>query len=299
MRGDLRRVLTPTLEIAYEETGAPDGAPVILLHGFPYDVRAYDGVVAALKGKGFRFLVPYLRGYGPTRILDPNAQRSGQQAGLGSDLLDFMDALHLPPATLVGYDWGGRAACIVAALHSDRVRGLVSGVGYNIQNIARAGQPVSAEEEHRYWYQYYFHSERGRLGLEKNRRDLCRYIWKIWSPNWNFTDAEFEASAGSFDNPDFVEIVAHSYRHRFGYAPGAPVWDSIEKKLAAQPAITVPTIVLHGEADGVDPIGPTPEALKKFSDLRACRIIPIAGHNFPQEAPAPVAAAIEELLIAQ
>lgn len=296
MTGDLRRVQTPTLEIAYEETGSPDGAPVILLHGFPYDVRAYDGVVHALKGKGLRLLVPYLRGYGPTRILDPQAQRSGQQAGLGADLLDFMDALSLPPAVLVGYDWGGRAACIVAALHPERVRGLVSGVGYNIQNIAAAGEPASAEEEHRYWYQYYFHSQRGRLGLEKNRRDICRHIWKIWSPNWTFTDAEFEASARSFDNPDFVEIVVHSYRHRFGYAPGDPAWDAIEARLAAQPDVLVPTIVLHGEADGVDPIGPTPRALRKFTDLRACRIIPIAGHNFPQEAPGPVATAIEELV---
>lgn len=298
MTADLRRVLTPTLEIAYEETGAPDGAPVVLLHGFPYDVRAYDGVVEALKGQGHRLLVPYLRGYGPTRILDPKAMRSGQQAGLGRDLMDFMDALALPPAVLVGYDWGGRAACITAALAPQRVRGLVSGVGYNIQNIAASVKPASAEEEHRYWYQYYFHAERGRQGLEQNRREICRYIWKIWSPNWAFTEAAFEASATSFDNPDFVEMVTHSYRHRFGYAPGDPALDEIEAKLAAQPCITIPTIVMHGDADGVDPIGPKPAALTKFTDLRDVRRIPLAGHNFPQETPAPVARAVIDLAAA-
>ncbi len=296
MSPTLCTVRTPALEIVFEDSGARDGAPVILLHGFPYDVRAYDGVVAGLANDGLRLIVPYLRGYGPTRILDKSAMRSGQQAGLGRDLLDFMDALGIQRATLAGYDWGGRAACIVSALWPERVRALVSGDGYNLQNIAEAGEPAPAEVEHRFWYQYYFHSERGRLGLEKNRRDICRLIWRLWSPNWTFTDAEFEASAASFDNPDFVEIVTHSYRHRFGYAPGDPTLDPIEQALAAQPKIAVPTIILHGAADGVDPPGPSANGAAQFTGPCERRIIPVAGHNFPQEAPEAVVTALRDLL---
>src|SRR5216684_8717919 len=248
--GDLKRIRSGTLEIAYEESGPPNGMPVVLLHGFPYDPRAYDEVVPPLVAAGCRTIVPYLRGYGPTRFLSAETPRSGQQAALAKDLLDLLDALALPDAVLAGYDWGGRAACIVAALWPQRVRGLVSGAGYNIQDIAGSVVPRDPDEEHRLWYQYYFHSERGRAGLRANRRALGRLLWQLWSPNWQFDDATFDRSAPSFDNPDFVDVVIQSYRHRFGYAAGDPALESIERQLVAQPAITVPTIVLHGEADG-------------------------------------------------
>src|SRR5229473_3454144 len=244
-------VRTDVLEIAYQEHGPSDGAPVILLHGFPYDVHAFDEVAAPLAADGCRVLVPYLRGYGPTRFLSAATPRSGEQAALGHDLLQFMDALGINRAALAGYDWGGRAACVAAALRPERVRCLVSCTGYNIQNIATSGEPAPAEQEHRLWYQYYFHTERGRAGLAKNRRDICRLLWKLWSPEWRFDEAIFEKSAVSFDNPDFVDVVIQSYRHRYGYAAGDPALESIERQLVAQPAITVPTIVLHGEADGI------------------------------------------------
>src|SRR5437763_5412741 len=196
----LKRIHTPTLEIAYEESGPAIGTPVVLLHGFPYDPRAYDSVVPPLVTAGCRTIVPYLRGYGPTRFLAAETPRSGQQAALARDLLDLLDALALPSAVLAGYDWGGRAACIVAALWPERVRGLVSGCGYNLQDIPGSVVPADPEQEHRYWYQYYFHSERGRAGLAANRRALCRLLWRLWSPNWRFDEATFERSAASFDN---------------------------------------------------------------------------------------------------
>lgn len=224
----IRTIRTPVLDIAYEEGGPPDGPPVILLHGFPYAPRGYDAVVAILAAAGRRCLVPYLRGYGPTRFLDPATPRSGQQAALGRDLLDFMDALAIPRAVLCGYDWGGRAACIVAALWPERAAGLVTYTGYNIQDIAAAVHPAPPEQECRSWYQYYLHGERGRAGLAAYRRDYARLLWRQWSPDWTFDDATFEASAAAFDNPDFVEVVVHSYRHRYGYAPGDPALEPIE-----------------------------------------------------------------------
>ncbi len=234
------------LEIHYAEMGRASGDPVILLHGFPYDARAYDAVAVDLAKRGYRCLIPYLRGYGPTRFLSPDTMRSGQQAAIGADLLAFMDALSIEAALLGGYDWGGRAACIVAALWPERVRGLVScGQGYNIQDIANAWKPASAIEEARYWYMYYFNTERGRAGLRQNRHDLCRHIWSIWSPTWRFDDATWAKTSPSFDNSDFVEIVLHSYRHRFGGIPGDPAYDDIEARLAAQPNITVSCIVLE------------------------------------------------------
>src|SRR5215831_2101971 len=182
---ELKRIRTDVLEIAYEEHGPGDGAPVILLHGFPYDVRAYDAVAPALAADGCRVLVPYLRGYGPTRFLSAATPRSGEQAALGHDLAELMDALGIPRAALAGYDWGGRAACIVAALWPERVRCLVSGNAYNIQNIATSAAPDDPEQESRFWYQYYFHTERGRAGLTQKRREFCRLIWRLWSPNWH------------------------------------------------------------------------------------------------------------------
>ena len=249
----LKRIRTSTLEIAYEESGPPDGAPVILLHGWPYDPRVYDGMIAKLSAAKCRSIVPYLRGFGPTRFLSAATPRSGQQAALANDLKEFMDALAIKSAALVGYDWGGRAACIVAALWPDRARCLVTGNGYNIQDIPNANKPAAPEQELRYWYQYYFHTERGRAGLTQNRRAFIRLLWQLWSPNWPFDDATFERSAPSWDNPDFVEVTIQSYRHRYGNAPGDPALEPIEKQLAAQPAIPVPTIVLQGDANGVVP----------------------------------------------
>jgi pimeloyl-ACP methyl ester carboxylesterase len=291
-----RRIRTGTLEIAYEESGQADGIPVVLLHGFPYDPRAYDGVVPPLVAAGFRIIVPYLRGYGPTRFLAADTPRSGQQAALARDLLDLLDALGLPNAVLAGYDWGGRAACIVAALWPERVRGLVSGCGYNIQDIAGSHAPQDPAQEHRYWYQYYFHTERGRAGLQENRRGLCRLLWRLWSPNWRFDDAIYERSAASFDNPDFVAVVIQSYRHRFGYAAGDPALESIERRLGAQPPITVPTVVLHGAGDGVHPPEGSEAHARHFTGPYRRLVIPVVGHNLPQEAPAAVVEAVRELL---
>lgn len=292
----LKRARTPTLEIAYEESGPQAGVPVLLMHGFPYDPRCYDEMVPALTAAGYRAIVPYLRGYGATRFLSSSTPRSGQQAALGQDLLDLMDALDLPRAALVGFDWGGRAACIVAALWPQRVRCLVSANGYNIQDIAGSVRPAPPEQEHRLWYQYYFHTERGRAGLAANRRELCKLLWQLWSPNWKFDDATFERSAASFDNPDFVEVVIHSYRHRYGYVPGDPALEGIEQRLAARVPITVPTIVLQGEGDGVATATRNDAQARFFTGPYQRRMIPLIGHDVPQEAPAETAAAVLELL---
>lgn len=292
----IKRVRTPTLDIAYEDHGPPDGFPVLLMHGFPYDPRAYDDVVPPVAAAGYRTIVPYIRGYGLTRFLSLQTPRSGQQAAFGRDLLELMDALQLPRAVLAGYDWGGRAACVVAALWPERVRGLVSATGYNIQDIAVSRRPAAPEQEHRLWYQYYFHSERGRAGLQANRRELCRLLWRLWSPNWTFDDATYERTAASFDNPDFVEVVIHSYRHRFGYAPGDPQLEPLERLLAAQPRITVPTIVLHGGGDGVNLAASSATHARFFTGSYQRRVLPSVGHNVPQEAPAEVAAAVLDLL---
>jgi len=249
----VRTVRTPLLDIAYEESGAANGRPVVLMHGFPDDVHAYDDVAPPLAAAGYRVIVPYLRGYGPTRFLDPATPRSGEQAALGHDLLDLIDALGLKSPILAGYDWGGRAACVVSALWPERVGALVSITGYNIQNIAGANQPQSPAAEHRLWYQWYFHTERGVAGLTANRGPLCRLLWELWSPNYRFDDATYAKTAAAFDNPDFVPVVIQSYRHRYGKAPGDPHYEAVEAQIAAQPKITVPTVVLHGEADGVGP----------------------------------------------
>jgi pimeloyl-ACP methyl ester carboxylesterase len=292
----LHHARTATLDIAYEESGAAGGRPVFLLHGWPYDPRCYDEVVPTLAGAGCRVIVPYLRGFGATRFLLPDTLRSGQQAALGNDLRELMDALAIARAVLAGYDWGGRAACIVAALWPERVHGLVTGNGYNIQDIAGSVKPVAPAQEQRFWYQYYFHTERGRAGLEQNRRALCRYIWSIWSPNWNFDDATFARSAASFDNPDFVAVTIQSYRHRFSYAPGDPVLEPIEQRLAARPKIAVPTIALQGEADGIMPPEGSAKHASFFTGPYERRVLSRIGHNPPQEAPQAVAAAILELI---
>ncbi len=291
-----KNIRTATLDIAYEESGDAGGYPVILLHGWPYDPRDYDNVIPPLAAAGCRIIVPYLRGFGATRFLAAATPRSGQQAALGNDLREFMDALAIARAVLAGYDWGGRAACIVAALWPQRVRGLVTGNSYNIQNIPAAMKPASPEQEHRLWYQYYFHSERGRAGLEANRREFCRLLWTLWSPHWQFDDATFARSAASFDNPDFVAVTIQSYRHRYGYAAGDPALEAIEQRLAAQPKITVPTIALQGEADGVHPPDASAHHAAFFRGPFRRRLLPWIGHNPPQEAPQTVVDAIIELI---
>jgi pimeloyl-ACP methyl ester carboxylesterase len=287
-----KHIRTATLEVAYEESGAPGGDPVFLLHGWPYDPRCYDEVVPPLVVAGCRVIVPYLRGFGPTRFLSDDTPRSGQQAALGNDLRELMDVLGIERAVLAGYDWGGRAACIVSALWPERVRGLVTGDGYNIQDIAASARPLTPAQEHRFWYQYYFNTERGRAGLEANRRALCRFIWQLWSPHWPFDDSTFERSAASFDNPDFVAVTIQSYRHRFGHAPGDPALDAIEQRLAALPQIAVPTIALQGEADGVLPPATSERHQAFFTGPYQRRLLPRIGHNLPQEAPDAVTDAI-------
>ena len=295
MTGSMKTARTATLEIAYEEHGPADGPPVFLMHGFPDDVRAWDGVASPLAARGHRVIVPWLRGYGPTRFLDPATPRSGQQATLGDDLRGLMDALRIDRAHLVGYDWGGRASCVVAALWPQRVVGLVSIGGYNIQNIARANRPASAAQEYRYWYQWYLHTERGRAGFDANRRPICRLLWELWSPNWTFDDATFERTAAAFDNPDFVDVSVQSYRHRYGAAPGDPALEALEERLAAQPRIAAPTVVLHGACDGVSPPEDSAGHARFFTGPYVRRVVPVAGHFLPQEAPEAVLAALAEL----
>jgi pimeloyl-ACP methyl ester carboxylesterase len=281
----IKHIRTATLDIAFEESGAPDAAAAFLLHGWPYDPRCYDEVVPLLVTAGCRVIVPYLRGFGATRFIRDDTPRSGQQAALGNDLRELMDALGVERAVLAGYDWGGRAACIVAALWPERVRGLVTGNGYNIQDIASSTMPVAPPQEHRFWYQYYFHTDRGRAGLQQNRRALTRYIWQIWSPHWAFNDATFERSAVSFANSDFVDVTIHSYRHRFGYVAGDPALEGIEQRLAARPKISVPAIALHGEANGILPPEGSIKHAALFTGRYQRRVLPQIGHNLPQEAP--------------
>jgi pimeloyl-ACP methyl ester carboxylesterase len=291
----VRHVRTASLDVAYEDSGPRGGASVVLVHGWPYDPRCYDGVIPPLVAAGCRVLVPYLRGFGATRFLSAETPRSGQQAALGNDLREMMDALAVERAIVAGYDWGGRAACIVAALWPERVRGLLTVNGYNIQDIAGSGEPQDPAQERRYWYQWYFHTQRGRAALDLDRGAFCRLLWQLWSPNWTFDEATFARTATLFDNPDFVDVTIHSYRHRYGNAAGDPALEEIEKRLAAKPKIPLPTIALQGEADGVLP----PELSKRhgafFTGPYQYRVLPKIGHNPPQEAPAVFADAVLEL----
>jgi pimeloyl-ACP methyl ester carboxylesterase len=288
----LKYINAGDLCVAYEESGNPNGVPIILLHGFPYDIRAYDEVTNILTTKNCRIIVPYLRGFGPTRFLSNDTIRSGQQAALASDLLTLMDALSIQQAIVGGYDWGGRACCIVSALFPERIIGLVTMAGYNIQNIAKYSEPAEPQIEMLNWYQFYFHSERGRLGLAKYRNELCRLLWTCWSPTWKFENDTFEATAISFANPDFVEVVVHSYRHRYGLANGDPKLETIEEELLKQPTIKVSTIVLDAEADGVEPFLGTGKDTSLFEGSYERRIAKGIGHNLPQEAPGEFANAI-------
>jgi pimeloyl-ACP methyl ester carboxylesterase len=289
-------VRTPTLEIGYEEWGEAADAPVVLLHGFPDDAHAWNRVAPPLAARGYRVLAPYLRGYGPTRFLAADAPRMAQQAAIGQDLLDFLDTLGIERAALAGYDWGGRAACIAAILAPARVRALVTIGGYNVQNTVAPPRPASAEEERAAWYQWYFNTERGRLGLERNRREICRLLWRDWSPGWRFDDATFEQAAAAFENPDFVAVVIHSYRHRHRNAPGDPRFDAIERRLAERPRIEVPSVILHGADDGVDFPPRTERHPSMFPDGTERHVIPNAGHFLPREQPGAVVDALLPLL---
>ena len=290
-----RQIAAGVLDVGYLELGPADGPPVMLLHGWPYDIHSYVEVAPMLAAKGCRVIVPHLRGHGSTRFLASTTPRSGQQAAIGADVVALMDALKMPRAVLAGYDWGGRAACVAAALWPDRCAGLVSVNSYLIQDISKATLPAPAKVEAAFWYQFYFLTERGRAGLAANRRDIARIMWTRNSPNWRFDDATFDRSAANFDNPDYVDVTIHSYRHRLGAAPGYPAYADLEKRLAAQPVIAVPTITLDGDADGVVAATDGSSTAAKFGGGRQHRVIPRVGHNPPQEDPVAFADAVWEL----
>jgi pimeloyl-ACP methyl ester carboxylesterase len=292
----LRHVDAGVLNIAYYEAGPADGPVAVLLHGFPYDIHTYVDVAPILAAQGCRLIVPYLRGYGPTRFLDASTPRSGEQAAIGADLMALMDALSIPRAVFAGCDWGGRAACVGAALWPERCIGLVSVNSYLIQDIANALNPARAEREVPLWYQWYFQIERGRAGLAADRRSITRILWQQWSPNWKFDEACLERTSIAHDNPDYVDIVIHSYRHRYGLVDGDPRYADIQRKLAGLPPITVPAITLDGEADGVASASDGKASSAKFTGRRVHRRIPRAGHNLPQEEPEAFAAAVMELI---
>jgi pimeloyl-ACP methyl ester carboxylesterase len=281
----VKSVRTDLLEIGYADIGDPSGKAIVLLHGFPYDIHAFSAVSGLLAANAFRVLVPFLRGFGGTTFLSSETIRSGEQSSLGEDLIAFLDALKIERAVVAGYDWGGTAACVGAALHPERVIGLVSGGGYKIQRIAGTMNPLQPETEQRYWYQYYFHGERGRNGLEKYRRELCHILWRQWSPGWSFDDETFERSAHAFDNPDFVPVVVHSYRHRFGLVEGDPRYGNTSLELETCPSICVPAIAVEGDLDGVTPRGSYDHLDHKFGGSFERRGFHGVGHNIPQEAP--------------
>lgn len=289
----LHHVDTTELTVGYYEAGPADGRPVILLHGFPYDIHSYIEVTPILAAAGYRVIVPYLRGHGPTRFLTQETPRSGQQSALGKDVIELMDALGIRRAILAGYDWGGRAACVVAALWPDRVAGIVSVNGYLIQDIAASTAPLQPDQEAGFWYFFYFLTERGRRGLTEHRRSVAEVIWRRNSPDWTFDDAMLDRAAESFDNPDYVDVVIHSYRHRLAHADGTPHLTDLEERLAALPTIGVPAVTLDGLADGNFPATDAAAGSAHFTGTRVHRQVPHAGHNLPQESPVAFTDAIE------
>jgi len=293
--GALKQIDAGPLNVGYVEAGPAGGPPVILLHGWPYDIHSYSEVAPLLASKGYRVVVPYLRGFGTTRFLSDETLRNGQQSALAADVIALMDAVGIDKAIIAGFDWGARTANIVAALWPERSKAHVSVSGYLIGSRDANKMPLPPKAELEWWYQFYFATERGRAGYEKYRRDFNRLIWRLGSPKWDFTDATFDRSAASFDNPDHVRIVIHNYRWRLGLAEGEPKYDALEKRLAAAPVISVPTITLEGDANGA----PHPDAAahaKKFSGKYTHRVVTGGvGHNLPQEAPEAFARAVIEV----
>jgi pimeloyl-ACP methyl ester carboxylesterase len=288
----LKQIDAGVLNIGYAEAGPADGSPVILLHGWPYDIHSFVDVAPLLASAGYRVIVPYVRGYGTTRFLSDETFRNGQPSAVAVDTIALMDALKIEKATLAGFDWGARTADIIAALWPERCKALVSVSGYLIGSQESGKMPLPPKAELQWWYQFYFATERGRAGYDKYRRDFSRLIWQLASPKWNFDDATFDRSAASFDNPDHVAIVIHNYRWRLGLAEGEPKYGDLDKRLAAAPVITVPTITLEGDANGAPHLEPSSYA-KMFSGKYSHRTITGGiGHNLPQEAPQAFAEAV-------
>jgi pimeloyl-ACP methyl ester carboxylesterase len=291
----LKQINAGTLNVGYAEAGPANGAPVILLHGWPYDIHSFVDVAPTLAAAGYRVIVPYVRGYGTTRFLASDTPRNGQQAVVAVDVINLMDALKIDKAIIGGFDWGARSANIVAALWPERCKAMVSVSGYLIGNQAAGKMPLPPASELQWWYQFYFATDRGRDGYDKNRHDFSKLIWKLASPKWNFDDATFDRSAAAFDNPDHVAIVIHNYRWRLGLAQGEAKYDDLEKKLADAPVIAVPTITMEGDANGAPHPEPAAYA-KKFSGKYEHRIVKGGiGHNLPQEAPQAFAQAIVDV----
>jgi pimeloyl-ACP methyl ester carboxylesterase len=290
--GTVRQIDAGLLNVGYAEAGSADGPPVILLHGWPYDIHSFVDVTPLLVSAGFRVIVPYLRGYGATRFLSSETFRNGQPSALAADAIAVMDALRIEKATIAGFDWGARTANIVAALWPERCKAMVSVSGYLISNPEAGKTPLPPAAELEWWYQFYFATERGRAGYDKYRRDFAKLIWRLASPKWAFDDATFDRSAASFDNPDHVAIVIHNYRWRLGLAEGEPRYAELERRLAESPAISVPSITLEGDANGAPHPDPVSYA-KRFTGRYAHRLIKGGvGHNLPQEAPQAFAEAV-------
>ena len=293
--GPLKQIDAGVLNVGYVDAGRSDGPAVMLLHGWPYDIHTYVDVAPLLAAKGYRVIVPYLRGYGTTRFLSSETLRNGQPSAIAVDAIALMDALKIDKAILGGCDWGARTAGIMAALWPERCKGLVSVSGYLIGSQEAGKVPLPPKAELQWWYQFYFATERGRAGYEKYRREFSKLIWQLASPKWNFDDATFDRSATAFDNPDHVAIVIHNYRWRLGLAAGEPKFDELERRLAAGPGITVPTITMEGDANGAPHPDPSAYA-KKFTGRYAHRLITGGvGHNLPQEAPQAFADAVLEV----
>ncbi|WP_341530491.1 alpha/beta hydrolase [Nostoc sp. UHCC 0302] len=293
--GALKQIDAGVLNVGYAEAGPSDGTAVILLHGWPYDIHSFVDVAPLLAAAGYRAIVPHLRGHGTTRFLSSGTFRNAQQSVVALDIIALMDALKIEKAILASYDWGARTANIIAALWPERCKAMVSVNGYLINNLERNKLPLPPKAEWGWWYQYYFATERGRAGLNANRRDLAKLIWKFNSPKWDFDDATFDRTAASFDNPDYVSIVIHNYRWRLSLAEGDRQYDDLEKRLAESPIIAVPTITLDGDSDGVAPASDGTSYAKKFSGKRLHRIIKGIGHNLPQEAPQSFVKAVVEV----
>ncbi|GJJ02790.1 alpha/beta hydrolase [Duganella rhizosphaerae] len=288
----IKQIRAGELDVGYYEAGPADGKPVLLLHGWPYDIHSFAEVAPLLAAQGYRVIVPHLRGHGSTRLLSDATFRNGQQAAVALDIIALMDALKIDQAILAGYDWGARTANIIAALWPQRCKAMVSVNGYLINNRERNKLPLSPQVEHGWWYQFYFATERGKAGYQANRREFAKLIWQANSPQWRFDQATFERSAASFDNPDYIAIVIHNYRWRLSVESGDPKYDALERQLAAAPVIAVPTITLDGDSDGVAPATDGQGYAARFSGKRTHRVIKGVGHNLPQEAPQAFAQAV-------